>query len=127
MGYRTRVSPPGPDGGVDILAHKDELGFEPPIVKVQVKSSEASVSRNEVSDLSGTLASANEFGLFVTLGQFSAPARGFAQGKSNLRLIDGIEVVDLVLAHYDQLDSRYKGLIPLKRVYVPEPLDDSPE
>ena len=30
MGYRTRVSPEGPDGGIDIVAHKDELGFEPP-------------------------------------------------------------------------------------------------
>lgn len=29
MGYRTRVSPEGPDRGVDIVAHKDELGFEP--------------------------------------------------------------------------------------------------
>ena len=38
MGYRTRVSPPGADGGIDIVAHKDELGFEPPIIKVQVKS-----------------------------------------------------------------------------------------
>ena len=38
MGYRTRVSPEGPDGGVDIIAHRDELGFEPPIIKVQVKS-----------------------------------------------------------------------------------------
>ena len=27
MGYRTRVSPPGPDGGIDIIAHRDELGF----------------------------------------------------------------------------------------------------
>lgn len=40
MEYRTRVSPEGPDGGVDIIAHKDELGFEPPIIKVQVKSTE---------------------------------------------------------------------------------------
>ena len=40
MGYRTRVSPPGPDGGIDIVAHKDELGFEPPIIKVQCKSTE---------------------------------------------------------------------------------------
>src|SRR6185437_15343795 len=40
MGYRTRVSPEGPDGGIDIIAHKDELGFEPPIIKVQVKSTD---------------------------------------------------------------------------------------
>lgn len=127
MGYRTRLSPPGPDGGVDILAHRDELGFEPPIVKVQVKSSEASVGRTEVSDLSGTLSSASEFGLFVTIGSFSLPARTFAQGKSNLRLVDGVELVDMVLAHCDQFDSRFKGLIPLKRVYVPEPLEDAAE
>jgi restriction system protein len=43
MGYRTRVSPEGPDRGVDIVAHKDELGFEPPIIKTQVKSTEGSV------------------------------------------------------------------------------------
>jgi predicted Mrr-cat superfamily restriction endonuclease len=30
-------------GGIDIVAHKDELGFEPPIIKVQVKSSEGSI------------------------------------------------------------------------------------
>lgn len=30
----------------------------------------------------------------------------------------------LVLQHYDQFDSKYKGMMPLKRVYVPEPLED---
>ncbi len=44
MGYNTRISPPGPDGGIDIIAHKDELGFEPPIIKVQVKSTEGSMA-----------------------------------------------------------------------------------
>jgi restriction system protein len=33
MGYRTRVSDPGPDSGIDIVAHRDELGFEPPIIR----------------------------------------------------------------------------------------------
>jgi len=28
MGYRTRVAPEGVDGGIDIIAHRDELGFE---------------------------------------------------------------------------------------------------
>jgi restriction system protein len=27
MGYRTRVSPEGPDGGIDIIAHKDGCAF----------------------------------------------------------------------------------------------------
>lgn len=123
MGYRTRVSPEGPDGGIDIIAHKDELGFEPPFVKVQVKSNEGSIGDPVVSALYGKVSN-SEFGLLVTLGTFTNQARTFARSKSNLRLIDGTELVQLVLQHYEQFDSRYKGLLPLKRVYVPESLDN---
>ncbi len=119
MGYRTRVSPEGQDGGVDVVAHKDELGFEPPIIKVQVKSTEGSVGDPVASALYGKVAT-GEYGLLVTLGTFTHQAESFARSKSNLRLIDGNELVDLVLQHYEQFDSRYKGLLPLKRVYVPE-------
>jgi restriction system protein len=126
MGYRTRVSPEGLDGGVDIIAHKDELGFEPPIIKVQVKSSEGNIGNETVSALYGTVGN-EEYGLLVTLGAFTMPAKNFARGKSNLRLIDGDELVNLVLSHYEKFDSRYKGLIPLKRVYVPEALEEEEE
>lgn len=122
MGYRTRISPEGPDGGIDIIAHRDELGFEPPIVKVQVKSGLGNVGQPEVSALVGTL-SPSEFGLIVTLGGFTNPALGFAKNKSALRLIDGEELVALIFAHYEQFDSRYKGLLPLKRVYIPESIE----
>jgi restriction system protein len=124
MGYKTRVSPPGSDGGVDILAHKDELGFEPPIIKVQCKSSEEKVGDPEVSSLYGKV-STGEFGLFVTLGTFSPKATAFAKSKSNLRLIDGEELVSLVFQHYEEFDSRYKGLLPLRRVYVPEAIEEA--
>jgi restriction system protein len=126
MGYRTRVSPPGIDGGVDIVAHKDELGFEPPIIKVQVKSTEGSIGDPVVSQLYGKV-DANEFGLLVTLGTFTPQAKAFAKSKSNLRLIDGDDLVQLVFEHYDQFDSRYKGLIPLRRVYVPEATENEAE
>ena len=124
MGYRTRVSPEGPDGGVDIIAHRDELGFEPPIVKVQVKSGEGNVGDPAVSALYGKLAQ-GEFALLVTLGGFTNQAQTFARNKGNLRLIDGDALVSLFLQHYEKFDSRYKGLIPLKRVYVPEPLEEA--
>ncbi len=126
MNYRTRISPPGPDGGVDIIAHRDELGFEPPIIKVQVKSTDSSIGDPVVSSLYGKV-SAGEFGLLVTLGTFTSQARHFERSKSNLRLIDGAELVALLLQHYESLDSRYKGLIPLKRVYVPEQIEDTEE
>jgi len=123
MGYRTRVSPEGPDGGIDIIAHKDELGFEPPIIKVQVKSSDGNTGDPVVSALYGKVGP-NEHGLLVTLGSFTNQAASFAKSKSNLRLIDGTELVTLILAHYEELDSRYKGILPLKRVYVPESIAD---
>lgn len=126
MGYRTRVSPEGPDGGIDIVAHKDELGFEPPIIKVQVKSTEGSIGDPVVSALYGKVG-VSEFGLLVTLGTFTAQAKAFAKSKSNLRLIDSDELVQLVFEHYDQFDSRYKGLLPLRRVYVPEALESEEE
>ena len=119
MGYHTRVSPPGADRGIDIIATRDELGFEPPIVKVQVKSSDSTTGRPDVQALYGNV-EANEHGLFVALGGFTTHAAEFARSKSNLRLIDGDDLVDLVLAHYEEFDSRYKGALPLKRVYVPE-------
>lgn len=123
MGYRTKVSPPGPDGGVDILAHKDELGFVPPIVKVQVKSTEGSVGDPIVSQLIGKLGP-GEFGMVVTLGTFTTQAKNTAANKTNLKLVDGEELVGMVLQHYEQFDAKYKGMMPLKRVYVPEPLDE---
>src|SRR5690606_32386691 len=65
----------------------------------------------------------SEFGLLVTLGDFTPQARNFANSKANLRLIDGEQLVSLVLDRYEQLDSKYKGLLPLRRVYVPEAVD----
>jgi restriction system protein len=124
MGYRTRLSPEGADGGIDIVAHKDELGFEPPLIKVQIKSSSDTVGDPLVSQLYGKV-DRNEFGLFVSLGTYSNQAKLFARNKSNLRLVDGDELVALILEHYDQFDSRYKALLPLKRVYVPEPLENA--
>ena len=101
MGYRTRVSAEGPDGGIDVIAHRDELGFEPPMVKVQVKSTEGSVGDPLVSGFYGKVAQ-GEFGLLVTLGTFTAQARTFERSKSNLRLIDGDELVELIFQHYEK-------------------------
>jgi restriction system protein len=122
MGYKTRQPGrgKGADGGVDILAHKDELGFEPPIIKVQVKSKEGTSGDPEISALYGKC-DKDEYALFVTLGDFSNQAISFARSKPNLRLVAGAELVNLILQHYEKFDSRYKGVLPLKRVYVPDP------
>ena len=126
MNYHTRISGPGADKGIDIVAHRDELGVEPPIIKVQVKSGEGSVGDPVVSALYGKVGP-EEHGLLVTLSKFTNQAKNFADSKTNLLLIDGDALVDLVLSHYDELDSKYKGILPLRQVYVPEPLMDVEE
>lgn len=122
MGYRTKISPEGPDRGVDIIAHKDALGLEPPIIKVQCKSTEGSVGSPEINGLLGTLGP-TELGLFVTLGRFSPDGRNLGRDRTNLRLIDGEELVDLIIDNYEKLGGEYKRRLPMRQVYVPDRSD----
>lgn len=118
MGYHTRLQRAG-EPSVDIVAHKDDLGFEPPIIKVQVKSSDGKIGDRDVSALYGKVGD-KEYGLLITLGEFTPPAITFANSRSNLRLIDGSELIDLIFEHYEKFEAKYKGLLPLKKVYVPQ-------
>jgi restriction system protein len=121
MGYKVKISPPGPDRGIDIVAHKDDLGVEPPTVLVQVKSSDSEINEAAVSELYGKV-SERDFGLVVAVGGFNRRARDFGFSKRNLKLIDGDELVELIYKYYDRLDGKYKGMIPLRRVFIPESL-----
>jgi restriction system protein len=33
----------------------------------------------------------------------------------------------MIFQHYEQFDSRYKAMLPLRRVYVPESIDEGDE
>ena len=78
----------------DGAAHRDELGFEPPIIKVQVKQVLDQIGRPAVQQLHGAIET-GEHGLFVTLGGFSNDARVFERRKPNLRLVDGDALIAL--------------------------------
>jgi restriction system protein len=118
MGYHARVTQASADGGIDIIAHRDELGFEPPIIKVQCKQTLSTIGRPEIQQLHGAIEN-GEHGLFVTLGGFSGEARGFERTKLNIRLIDGQALIDLIYTHYERFEPRYQMLLPLKRSYIP--------
>lgn len=118
IGYHSRVTQRSGDGGVDVIAHKDELGFQPPIIKVQCKQAVSVIGQPDVAQLYGHV-DHSEHGLFVTLGSYSAQARQFERSKANLRLIDGDSLVDLIFSHYDDFEPRYQTLLPLKKIYIP--------
>ena len=119
MGYSARVTEKSGDGGVDVIAHTDQLGFQPPIIKVQCKRQTGQIGEPEVSQLLGTLGE-GEYALFVTLGSYSRSAWVRERNNPRLRLIDGEDFVTLVLQHYASISPRYRLLLPLKQIYVPD-------
>ena len=119
LGYTARVTEKSGDGGVDIIAHTDQLGFQPPIIKIQCKRQTAQVGEPEVSQLLGTLGE-GEFALFVTLGSYSRQARNRERNTPRLRLLDGEQLVQMVLDQYNKMSPRYRTMLPLKQIYVPD-------
>lgn len=68
MGYFVEwVSPPGPDKGIDIIAHADPLGVKGPRIKAQVKRRADKVSVEGVRGFMALLGDA-DVGLFVCMG-----------------------------------------------------------
>jgi restriction system protein len=119
MGYRARVTDASGDGGFDIVAHRDPLGVEAPIIKVQCKRTTASQGGPQVQQLTGTLSpGGEERGLFVTLGAYSKDAQHLERTRQDLRLINGNELVDLIWENYEKFSPRYKQLLPMRSVYV---------
>ena len=119
MGYTARVTQRSGDGGVDVIAHTDALGFQPPIIKVQCKRKTSQTPRTDVDQLLGTLGE-GEYGLYINLGSYSRSSVELERNRAKLRLIDGEQFVEMVLQHYPKMSPRFRGLIPLKQIYVPD-------
>ena len=115
MGYRTTLSPHGGDGGIDITAYKDEL---PPRIVVQVKSQDGDIRETTIQSLKGAMKE-GDYGLFVTLSDYTPNARKYLEQNPIIRGINGVDLVDLILKYYDQLAVKYRKMIPLKMVYIP--------
>lgn len=115
MGYRTFLSPHGGDSGIDITAYKDEL---PPRILVQVKSQDGDIKETTIQSLKGAMRE-GDYGLFVTLSNYTKNAYLYLDNTPIIRGINGTELVDLILKYYDKLNEKYKKIIPLKMVYIP--------
>lgn len=115
MGYRTEVSSHGGDSGKDIIAYKDEL---PPRIVVQVKSQDGDVKESALQSLKGAMRE-GDYGLFVTLSNYTKNAEKYLSEHPIIRGINGVELVNLILKYYDLLNEKNKKAIPLKKVYIP--------
>jgi restriction system protein len=119
MGYNARATRAVRDDGIDVVAHRDELGIEPPVLKIQVKANDADIGADKVKAFYA-MVQERDVGVFITTGDYTASAAEFARSKGNLKLMDGIGFVDLIQKYYDKLDLKFRQQIPLRRVLVPD-------
>ncbi len=120
MGYRTIISPQGGDSGIDITAYKDEL---PPRILVQVKSQDGDIKETTIQSLKGAMRE-GDYGLFVTLSNYTKNAQKYLDNTPIIRGINGTELVELIMKYYADLSEKYRKMIPLKMVYIPVPKEE---
>lgn len=120
QGYQVRVSPEGPDGGIDIIAGRGPLGFERPRLAVQVKSSDSPVDVKVLRELQGVMKNFGaDQGLFVSWGGYrGSVTKEAARLFFEIRLWDSGDLVRELQAHYDQLLDAIQAELPLKRVWT---------
>lgn len=125
QGYRARLSPPGADGGVDIMAGCGPLGFDAPRIVVQVKSQDTKLDVRTLRELAGVMGRFQaDHGLLVGWGGFNQPVRAEAAADYfRVRLWDAGDIVAAVKEHYDRLPAKVRAEVPMKQVWTLVPND----
>ena len=119
QGYVTKVSEPGPDGGVDILAAAGPLGFDDPRICVQVKSSSSQADVKILRELQGVMSKVRaEQGLLVSWGGFTKETIKEARDAFfSTRLWDEGDLLEAIFKYYERFDDELKAELPLKRIW----------
>ncbi len=119
MGYKTRISPPGPDRGKDIVASPDALGFVSPRIVTEVKHRKGTMGAPDVRAFAGGLRNRDN-GLYVSTGGFTREARYEADRANHpLTLMDSIDLGKAIIENYDRMDLETRTLLPFKKIYWP--------
>ena len=121
-GYTVLQTRPGPDGGIDVVAGKGDMGFDHPRLCVQVKSGRSSVDLPDYNRLQGNVRSFGaDHGLMVSLGDFTRTVRNENERSFfEIRLWGPHELAQRLLDTYDDLPLDIRTDIPLqnRRVLV---------
>lgn len=120
QGYQVEVSPPGADGGVDIIGGKGVMGFDEPRLCVQVKSGSQQVDAKELRELKGVMQDVGAtHGLLVSWGGFKRTvANDTRRNYFEIRLWDADGLVKMIFEHYDKFSEEMKADLPFKRIWT---------
>lgn len=119
-GWATKLSPPGPDGGIDIFAGRGPFGLDAPRLCVQVKSQNSPADVTVYRTLQGAMQSYKaEQGLLVCWGGFNKVVLNEArQGHFTVRLWESRDLVEAIYRTYEKLPAEIQAELPLKRVWM---------
>jgi restriction system protein len=124
-GYFTKVSPPGPDGGVDILAAGGRLGLGEDRICVQVKSGDGQADNGVVLKLMGSMQTSQaSTGLLISIGGVSAIAAKLIESHFfKVRLWQMDDLLKALFQAYSRLSAETRTKLPLKQVWAPATVD----
>jgi restriction system protein len=120
-GYTTKVSPPGADGGVDILAAGGTLGLGEDRICVQVKSGDGTANHDVVLRLIGSVSNTQaRTGLLVSIGGVNAAAQKELDNNFfKLRLWQMPDLLKALFRAYGELSDETRAKLPLKQIWAP--------
>lgn len=119
MGYHVVwSSPPGKDGGLDVVAYTDPLGATGPRIKVQVKRWDSRVAVDGVRSFLSLLGP-QDVGLYICTGGFTRDAEDHARNRETGRvtLLDADRLFQLWIEHYDRIPQQARALLPIRPIY----------
>lgn len=119
QGYQARVSPPGSDRGIDIVAGQGPLGFAGPRLVVQVKSGGIVADQPALQGLLGCIQDTHaEHGLLVSWSGFTGAVRQRANELYfRVRLWGREEILNALFSVYDHLPEDIRAELPLRRMW----------
>lgn len=122
LGFRCEVSPPGPDGGVDIIAGTGPLGLDAPTLIVEVKSEPTPIGSRALRGLHSAMTQHRaDQALLVAWGGVTRPAeQEFKRDRTTMRVWDADALLDQLFLTYDRLPAAIRARIPLQQVWVLE-------
>ena len=120
QGCTVRSSPPGADGGVDLVAGQGPMGFGAPRICVQVKSGNDPVDVTVLRELQGVMKNYGaDQGLLVSWGGFkNTVLREARQLFFGVRLWDQSDLVRNIQEHYKHFPDDIQAELPMKRTWV---------
>jgi restriction system protein len=119
-GWVTKVSPKGPDGGVDIFAGRGLLGADSPRLVVEVKSQGTPADVSIYRGLKSTIHTFGaDQGLLVCMGDFTKSVKIEAKKDHfQVRIWNGEDLVDAITTHYPNMSKEIQARLPMKPVWM---------